>query len=1033
MKTVKTILAAFALLSLLAGCQKSADNNLGKKVTVTVTAPNTDVLKVAFEQDANPDAGMALTWEDGDEITINGETFTIKDGFAGQTTAEFEGNNPGAGPYTISYNALPAAFAEQWQAADASTAHLKYGVTVSDATTYADVQFTDAWATAHGGTLEQSSVLRLRALLPSGVAATISSVTFKATEDIFGGSDELKVNITTPGDTDSDNILNVYASLPAGPEVTIPAGTEVLMQFQYGQYDNDLYTAHYQFADASAVIPGTVTAFKINRSGTGAYPDIRNYANASKADIGTSANPYLIGDKNQLYYMRTALDTDDVIKYFKLVDDVDWTRGVSASAGWHNLNNVKNGSNTWTRGVNLDGNNKTITGLNDSMFYVLMGEVKNLTLDGTSINVGNYVVGALAAYINQPNTVVNNVDVKNSSIVNNTGSNTSTNRAIGGLIGLINNVDAAQLAATISGCDVSNTNVTGGPATNSGAVGGVIGWANSKVSVSDCTFDGGSVTSRDKPYAGGFVGRSENFASSYTDCHVTNATIDMSALTTAQTHYGRGGGFSGMISTNNTVKGCTVGTSSQRVKLIFPAAEDVNNKKNLNCGGFTGINYGLISKDESDNHCTAYVDIVTPNEADTELHLGGFVGYNTGTIEYSDVDATFSTSATESVALTHGQHIGAFAGFNWGETATQPGKVEHCTAAGSVSGQDRVGGFIGYMKSGTVKDCSTSATVNANQYVGGFFGEVMEATEISGDSSTGVVTGATAYIGGFAGRFAGSVSCSNCKHETGKVSCPKGGSAATYVGGFVGYIGTLTEAFTGTITGCYVNNTIVESVKYNGSSAESSGTWNGGFAGVIGSQTYADNTGLVEKCGVYNSNKSAGQYFGGFAGVSYSKIEKCKVIGQFTMTGYGNNNGGLVGYQKGGHVKYCYSNATVRHNDKSNVGGLIGYANNTTVEECYSYGTITSTGGTTKSSTWGGVIGKADTPYTVSRLIRWNHSSTHNNNTIIGNVSGTPSGCYVKTSSDSNFYNTASSLGWSTDGSIWVYPDGGGVPTLKGV
>ena len=338
------------------------------------------------------------------------------------------------------------------------------------------------------------------------------------------------------------------------------------------------------------------------------------------------------------------------------------------------------------------------------------------------------------------------------------------------------------------------------------------------------------------------------------------------------------------------------------------------------------------------------------------------------------------------------------------------------------------------MKSGTVKDCSTSATVNANQYVGGFFGEVMDATEISGDSSTGVVTGATAYIGGFAGRFAGSVSCSNCKHETGKVSCPKGGNAATYVGGFVGYIGDLSEAFTGTITGCYVNNAVVESVYYEGTSAKSSGTWNGGFAGVIGSQTYANNTGLVEKCGVHASGKNGGQYLGGFAGVSYSKIEKCKVTGQFTMTAYGNSAGGFVGYQKGGHVKYCYSNATIRHNNKSNIGGLIGYANSTTVEECYSVGNITKTGSaSTNNSTWGGVIGKADTPYTVTRLIRWNSTTSDKNNTIIGNVSDTPTGCYVKTSSDSNFYDKASSLGWNTDGSIWVYPDGGGVPSLKGV
>ena len=359
------------------------------------------------------------------------------------------------------------------------------------------------------------------------------------------------------------------------------------------------------------------------------------------------------------------------------------------------------------------------------------------------------------------------------------------------------------------------------------------------------------------------------------------------------------------------------------------------------------------------------------------------------------------------------------------------GEVKDCKAYVKVTGVNaQIGGFIGHMTGGTVTGCKSFGEVSGPSRIGGFFGEVTAATTISNNESNCQVTASSTYVGGFVGRLAGSVSCSKCYHKSGKVSSNIGGSAESFVGGFAGYIGNKDEPLTGIISSCFVNNADVESVKYNGSAAESSGKWVGGFAGGIGSSTYAENTGLVEKCGVYTGKKAGGQYTGGFAGVSYVKIEKCRVNGTPTITGYASAVGGFVGYQQGNSVKYCYTNAVVRHANKSNIGGFIGDARSTSVEECYSSGNINNTSSSsTNQSTNGGMIGR-NTSSTFNKLIRWNDS---NSTSIVGGEASVPGGCHVKAVEDTDFSSVATELGWSTDGTIWNYPSDGKIPTLIGV
>ena len=892
-----------------------------KKVTITVSMLEEGLTKVAFTQDPeNPDGKVKLTWEEGDKILVNDTEFTLVSG-AGTQTAGFSGDEVSASSYTIAYNGGEFA-ATQTQAADADTDHLAYIVTLTGVNTYQEVEFSQAWASEHGGSLTQSSIFRLRAQMPAGVAETVSAVKIEARDaddaavNIFGAGNILTVNLTTPGDADNDGILDIYANLPT-TAAAIPSGTAFFVRFKTtdrGDYFS--YTRYHVFSSALALTPGKVNALKLNCTATDKHAGLKSYCDGT-----TAAKAYLIGDAYQMQAMNATMVAGST-RYYKFIDDID----VPSALAWTRLN-----PDPFTAAVNLDGNNKTVSHLNNALFQDLNGTVANLTIDHSTIS-SSELLGILACSVQKTASSVNNVDITN-------GTLNASSSYCGGLIGQ----SGVNIPLSLSGVHVIGTNITGGLA------GGIIGYIQGAATVSDCHFDGGAegvtITSNAQ-YTGGITAATANGKTiSISDCSVKNAT-----LTSA---FHRVGGLIGAMRNGTTVERCNVGESGNNVTITT-----------------TGT---------------------------AACYTGGFIGLMEG-----------------------------------GEVK------DNCKAYAAVTGvKTSIGGFIGRMTAGKISGCKSYGSVSGPGTIGGFFGDVTGATEIKNNESNCNVSATNTFVGGFVGQFKGSLSCSGCKHKSGKVASSKG-SGQIFIGGFAGYIGHdgNNEAFTGTISGCYVESAVVDAVYYENGAAKSSGTWVGGFAGGIGDNTYANNTGKVEKCGVYNTKVSGGQYCGGFAGVSYSTVEKCRVNGAPTIQCYGNTNGGLIAYQQGHSVRYCYTNAVVRHANKSNVGGLIGNAKNTTVEECYSSGNLTnSSSSSDKSGTWGGIIGLEDIVNNVStvtktHLIRWNHS---NNASISGGETSVPSGCYVKQSSDSNFETIATSLGWSTDGSIWTYPADGSIPTLVGV
>ena len=143
----------------------------------------------------------------------------------------------------------------------------------------------------------------------------------------------------------------------------------------------------------------------------------------------------------------------------------------------------------------------------------------------------------------------------------------------------------------------------------------------------------------------------------------------------------------------------------------------------------------------------------------------GLFGLNYGTIKdlkVVDVNIELLAEAEEMTA------VGAI-------VANNHGTISNCYASGQVSGEEFVGGLVGYQGGATIENSSSSVSVTGLGEVGGLVG-ASEASTISNSYATGDVTGVS-FVGGLAGYSNDSISNS---FSIGLVT------ASSYFGGLVG-------------------------------------------------------------------------------------------------------------------------------------------------------------------------------------------------------------------------------------------------------
>lgn len=1028
----KYIYIAVASLFAFVACEKESrvqeevapveEPEVKELVTITASIPEDGIgTKVALEQDGDNKKLIKLKWEDGDQIVINNVTFTIDwETVSGNyKTADFKGvSTPDAddsGKYNISYTkGFPNVgddYNNQTQAEDGSTSHLAFSVALNGASDYKSFSFVDG---NQGGSLVESSVLRLRAKLPSEASwlSDIEKVIFKSSAAVFNGSETLTVNLTTHG-SGGDEYLDVYASLPAGSSVTMP---DLIVQFQVSSNAYDVYTAYREFSPEASFPDGAAHYIGINCA------NIESYANKSNEGIGTSTNPYLIGDQHQMDAIHSELK-DDQTKHFKLVDDIDLT-GID----WEPLNNVAVGG-TFSKYINFDGDFHTVSKLRyngsdteyeyPSLFGVLKGTVKNLTIDDAILkNVGSKKAGVLAGYIGTGSDgaapVVDNIIIFNSSISGGTNY-------CGGLAGQTN-----QSGTRISNITISNTSVS---TTNTAA--GLIAYYQNTATVSDVHIKGVTVTSglnSGETAIGGLAGRI-NSNSTFTNCFVEKAedeTASKLSIPYAPTSEGTGyqvykyaGGLAGYVFAKvATFNNC----NASDVTIELTGA--VNNNYRYIGGAF-----GYITGDSVSIGETTACAVINPSFSGAKNYVGGFVGYIAGgTIANSTVSGSSPLLANATVGgfvgkVDGGSFIGNSTSLQIGTDESKVGAnnggfagniegdptFENCHAVGDVyASGNNIGGFVGYITDGAPKftsGCYATGDVSSSaNIVGGFVG-LGKGGSFDSCYANGIVNG-NQSVGGFVGK-ANSASFTACSYRgtsvTGNIS-----SNNAMVGGFCGH----TETTACTFIDCYVYNSD------SGTSVTGKVQRVGGFIGQLGSSGGAGDS--VSKCYVKNvSVRGSGNHYGGFCGVQYASIEK-SWVDSGTVTAGGSNIGGFSGYHQKAALTNCFSSATVIGGSYSNIGGITGSLQNeatSTITNCYYNGVLSGSG------TRGGIVGSAaGTNCTITGCISWDSSLA-----VCGS-SGTIASCYTKSASETGtILSHAQTIGWDFT-TIWNAVD---PPTLQ--
>lgn len=312
------------------------------------------------------------------------------------------------------------------------------------------------------------------------------------------------------------------------------------------------------------------------------------------------------------------------------------------------------------------------------------------------------------------------------------------------------------------------------------------------------------------------------------------------------------------------------------------------------------------------------------------LFYGGTNGYTGERVQRTITNLAINDSTSD--------YIGLF-GYVWrnGEQYTRP-TIEYITIGNSCSfvGRNYVGGVVAHGQDVTISHCYNYATVTGNDKVGGIVGYNFGATVINGTTNHGTVKGHD-YVGGIAGEadWGGLTGTDDAIITNNGIV-----EGNNYVGGIVGYLWTtysivLAKNQNQVVGKNYVGG-IVGGLKYhneyNNSIVHSTNT------GTIGNTSSSSNVGgilggcvdnqidfKIENCS-NNGNIDAknANFVGGVAGSLKGKVTITNCENAYSISGK-ENVGGLVGNIEGG-AAITTSNNSGAVNGYKHLGGFVGYA-----------------------------------------------------------------------------------------------------------
>ncbi len=228
---------------------------------------------------------------------------------------------------------------------------------------------------------------------------------------------------------------------------------------------------------------------------------------------------------------------------------------------------------------------------------------------------------------------------------------------------------------------------------------------------------------------------------------------------------------------------------------------------------------------------------------------------------------------------------------------SEAGKVINCTNYGTIEGEYRVGGMVGYNAAGRIEKCMSNATIQAKYVVGGMTGR---------SESTGMIT-----------------ECYNLGSIISTGSVADGESSGAPL---ISPTGGIAGNSHGTVTRCINQGMITASQRVIG------GILGRNYGTVSYCCNFGNVTGELAVGGIVGNNRGSIMYV-------YNRAEEIKK----TVVG-GCDVGGIAGNQNtnnNSYVKYAYNTAKIT--SKNGLGGIVGNFYLGTINRTYNVGILNTT------------------------------------------------------------------------------------------
>ena len=639
MKTRYILLAATALFAF--SCTQELEQEVqpqsGERVTIKVSTSEVLATKLSMFE-ANDRKAMNLEWEDSDILSVNGNEFSVSN-IISSHEAEFDGPDPGDGPYTIIYPGKYAdaasfdarSYTSQAQSENSSTAHLEYNAMLSDVNDYQEPKFDAGWATDHGGSLVQNGVIQLRLQLPEGTTSA-NAVMLNASRPVFPSTNSAssdKVNemtLTLSGvELPPNRILEAYMMFSAagvvwqaGDEITVAVDTPEAMYIRtlpmtaQSWTGGGQYTIQCKVQDANTFEINNASDLETFRDGVNSGSILWQRCHVTvKADIdcsgldawtpignGTflSANPYTVAGNS----FRGVFDGENhILKnlkmngspventpygFFGILDGATVKNLVFGAASGDSGFFKVTPSGIMEAGI-LAGLAQCST-IQNVTNYSPMSILENTSTGAAFFGMVGYAMGTVNGKTHLDN--VDNYGAVNAHNGNNTAAG-ATGMQVGGIVGF-SHTTASAVKNLIENCD-NYGNLT----TSTGRVAGILAAANSRTEIKDCVNQG-------------------NIMNTCANARIAGVCVII----------GSGGSMSGCSNYGNVV----VTESDTHVGGLLCLI----NSADITVSG--GGNHGLIVGDITTYRGTLIANINTFDSVDGLVAGGAVANYNGGDYEY---------------------------------------------------------------------------------------------------------------------------------------------------------------------------------------------------------------------------------------------------------------------------------------------------------------------------------------------------------------------------------------------------------------